>query len=121
MRRIHVRSDDLIISGSLTPDFCSSSRRRNRRIASYATVSTTRKTDKKTSQNPDIIKSSLLSVHLQNEEPQKATRAWVKAFQIAKKIDLVQALDALENLAKNLDLDDGLEGWEKLARNDDSK
>ena len=56
-----VRSEDLIISASLTQDFCSSSRRRNRRIAGYATVSTTQKTDKKTSQEPDIIKSSLLS------------------------------------------------------------
>ncbi|MEE9344588.1 MAG: exosortase C-terminal domain/associated protein EpsI, partial [Methylococcales bacterium] len=51
----------LIIYESLTQDFCSSSKRRNRRIASYATVSTTRKTDKKTSQNSDVIKSSLLS------------------------------------------------------------
>ena len=56
-----LRSEDLIIYESLTQDFCSSSRRRNRRIASYATVSTTRKTDKKTSQNSDVIKSSLLS------------------------------------------------------------
>ncbi|MEE9346309.1 MAG: exosortase A, partial [Methylococcales bacterium] len=46
-----LRSEDLIIYESLTQDFCSSSKRRNRRIASYATVSTTRKTDKKTSQN----------------------------------------------------------------------
>ena len=55
-----LRSEDLIIYEGLTQDFCSSSRRRNRRIASYATVSTTRKTDKKTSQNSDVIKSSLL-------------------------------------------------------------
>ncbi|MEE9354273.1 MAG: cytochrome c, partial [Methylococcaceae bacterium] len=45
-------------------DFCSYSRRRNRRIARYATVSTTWKTDKKTSQDADIIKSSLLKVLL---------------------------------------------------------
>ncbi len=55
-----LRSEDLIISESLAQDFCSSSRRRNGRIASYATVSTTQKTDKKTSQDSDIIKSSLL-------------------------------------------------------------
>ena len=56
-----LRSEDLIISASLTQDFCSSSRRRNRRIAGYATVFTTQKTDKKTSQEADIIKSSLLT------------------------------------------------------------
>ncbi len=61
-----LRSEGLIISESLTQDFCSTSRRRNRRIASYATVSTTQKTDKKTSQDSDIIKSSLLSMILPN-------------------------------------------------------
>jgi hypothetical protein len=55
------RSEVLIISESFTQGFCSYSRRRNRRIAGYATVSTTLKTDKKTSQDSDIIKSSLLS------------------------------------------------------------
>ncbi len=57
-----VNSEDLIISGSLAQDFCSYSRRRNRRIACYATDSTTWKTDKKTSQDADSIKSSLLNV-----------------------------------------------------------
>ena len=56
-----LRSEDLIISECLAQDFCSSSSRGNRRIAGYATVSTTQMTDKKTSQEPDIIKSSLLS------------------------------------------------------------
>ncbi len=49
----------------LRQDFCSYSRRRNGRIAGYATVFTTRKTDKKTSQDSEVIKSSLLSVSLQ--------------------------------------------------------
>ncbi len=40
---------------------CSYSRRRYGHIAGYATVFTTRKTDKKTSQDPEVIKSSLLS------------------------------------------------------------
>ena len=63
-----LRSEDLIISECLTQDFCSSSRRGNRRIAGYATVSTTQMTDKKTSQEADIIKSSLLSQkHLENQ------------------------------------------------------
>ena len=56
-----IRSEDLIISESLAQDFCSSTRRGNRRIAGYATVSTTQMTDKKTSQEADIIKSSLLN------------------------------------------------------------
>ena len=55
-----IRSEDLIISECLAQDFCWSSRRGNRRIASYATVSTTQMTDKKTSQESDIIKASLL-------------------------------------------------------------
>ncbi len=59
-----LRSEDLIISGSLAQDFCSYPRRRNRRIARYETVSTTWKTDKKTSQDADIIKSSLLMARL---------------------------------------------------------
>ena len=55
-----LRSEDLIISECMTQDFCSSSRRGNWRIAGYATVSTTQMTDKETSQEADIIKSSLL-------------------------------------------------------------
>ena len=57
---ICLRSEGLIICGSLTQSFCSFSRRSNRRIASYATIVTTRKTGKRTSQDPDIIKSLLL-------------------------------------------------------------
>ena len=53
--RVSLRSEDLIISASLRQDFCSSSRRRNGRIAGYATVSTTRKTDKKTSQEAETL------------------------------------------------------------------
>ena len=33
VKKIYLRSEDLIISASLTQDFCPSSRRRNRRIA----------------------------------------------------------------------------------------
>ena len=65
-----LRSEGLITAESLTQDFCSFSKpapylirgRSNRRIAGYATVATTRKTDKKTSQDPGIIKSSLLNI-----------------------------------------------------------
>ena len=56
-----LRSEGLITAGSLTQDFCSFSRRSNRRIAGYATFATTQKTDKKTCQDPDVIKSSLLN------------------------------------------------------------
>ncbi len=55
----------------------------------------------------------------QNEEFQKALQAWVKVYKIAKKINLAQVLDALENLAKTLGLENGLESWEKLASTDD--
>ena len=68
-----LRSEDLIISESLAQDFCSSTRRGNRRIAGYATVSTTQMTNKKTSQEADIIKSSLLKV-LMPEVPDAAAR-----------------------------------------------
>ena len=61
---LRIRSEDLIISASLTQDFCLYSRRINRRIAGYATVYTTQKTDKKTSQDSDIIESSFLRVEL---------------------------------------------------------
>ncbi len=57
-------------------------------------------------------------IHLQHGEAQKAMQAWLKVYQIAKKINLAQVLGALENLAKNLGLDNGLESWEKLAGND---
>ena len=55
-----LRSEGLIISESLAQDFCSPSRRKNGRIAGYATVFATQKTGKKTSQKLDIIKPSLL-------------------------------------------------------------
>ena len=41
----------------LAQDFCSSSRRVNRRIASYATVGTTKKTDKKTSELSKLFRA----------------------------------------------------------------
>ncbi len=56
-----LRSEDSIICESLAQDFCSYSRRSNRRIVSYATITTTQKTDKKTSQDSYITESSLLS------------------------------------------------------------
>jgi len=50
-----------MLYGRLTQNFCSFSTRSNRRIASYATIVTMRKTDTKTSQNSKIIKSLVIS------------------------------------------------------------
>jgi tetratricopeptide (TPR) repeat protein len=55
-------------------------------------------------------------IHLQNEEVTEAVQAWVTVYQLAKKINLANALQALENLAENLGLEGGLQGWEKLAQ-----
>ncbi|MEN9374619.1 MAG: hypothetical protein RIR79_2171 [Pseudomonadota bacterium] len=53
-------------------------------------------------------------IHLENDEPQEAVGKWVAAYQIAKKIDLAQALDALDNWAKELG-GDGLAYWEQFT------
>lgn len=55
-------------------------------------------------------------IHLQNEEVTEAVQAWVTVYQLAKKLNLAQALQALENLAGNLGLEGGLQGWEMLAQ-----
>jgi tetratricopeptide (TPR) repeat protein len=55
-------------------------------------------------------------IHLQNEEVTEAVQAWVTVYQLAKKLNLAQALQALENLAGNIGLEGGLQGWEKLAQ-----
>ncbi|MEK7703229.1 MAG: hypothetical protein AAB317_04640 [Nitrospirota bacterium] len=47
---------------------------------------------------------------------QEAVRAWVTVYQIAKQINLAEALQNLENLAPELGLSNGLEGWEKLSQ-----
>ncbi len=61
MMLMKIRSEDLIIGGILTQNFCSFSRRSNRTIESYATIVTTQKRDNRTSQDPDISESLLLN------------------------------------------------------------
>lgn len=55
-------------------------------------------------------------IHFQNKELAGAMQTWSTVYGIAQKINLTQALDALESLAEQLSLDGGLEGWEKLER-----
>lgn len=55
-------------------------------------------------------------IHLQNDENKKAIQSWLTVYNIAKKIKLAQALEALENLAEQLGMSGGLKGWEKLAQ-----
>ena len=52
---------------------------------------------------------------LQNEENTMALQAWGTVYGIAKRINLAQALDALESLAEQIGLDGGLEGWGKFS------
>ncbi len=54
--------------------------------------------------------------HLQNEDHQQAVASWLAVYQLAKKLNLAQALDALENLAGRIGLEGGLEGWETLLQ-----
>ena len=53
-------------------------------------------------------------IHWQNEEKKEAFAKWVAAYQIAKKIGLAQALDALDSMAKQLG-GDGLAFWEQFT------
>ena len=54
-------------------------------------------------------------IHRQNAEQDESMRLWVKAYGIAKQLNLAQVLDALGNLAEELDLPGGLAGWDALA------
>jgi tetratricopeptide (TPR) repeat protein len=55
-------------------------------------------------------------VHRQNKELTEALQVWTKDYQLAKKMNLTQELQALEYLAANLGLPGkGLQGWEMLA------
>jgi tetratricopeptide (TPR) repeat protein len=55
-------------------------------------------------------------IHLQNNEKPKAMQKFLEAYLIAKEIDFVQILNALERLSKQLGIENNLEGWEKLAQ-----
>lgn len=55
-------------------------------------------------------------IHLQNKEVAEAVQAWVTVYGIAKKINLANVLQALEELAGNIGLEGGLQGWEMLVQ-----
>ncbi len=55
-------------------------------------------------------------IHLQNEQMEEAIGAWVTVYQLARPMQLAQALEALEGLAEQLGLPGGLEAWDRLAQ-----
>ncbi len=55
-------------------------------------------------------------IHWQNEQQDEAVSAWVTVYRLANRMNLTQALDALEQLAQGLGLEGGLAGWERLAK-----
>ena len=54
-------------------------------------------------------------IHAQNNDISNAVSSWVKAYKIARQINLAETLQALAALAPQLGLPEGLEGWERLA------
>ncbi len=60
-------------------------------------------------------------IHAQNKAMDKAVGAWVRAYQLAKPMQLTQVLDALANLAPQLGLPEGLQGWEALAKQQEAE
>ena len=55
-------------------------------------------------------------IYLENKQSETAIQIWVKVYQLAKPMQLAQALDALENAAKDLGSEEGLALWERLAQ-----
>ncbi|MCB9446422.1 MAG: tetratricopeptide repeat protein [Ardenticatenaceae bacterium] len=55
-------------------------------------------------------------MHWQNGEQDEAMSAWISAYQIARKINLAQVLQALDGLAGQLGLPGGLAAWERFAQ-----
>lgn len=53
-------------------------------------------------------------IYRRKNERQQALAYWIEAYQIAKEIDLAEALTNLERLAKAMG-GDGLEFWEQRA------
>ncbi|PWQ95374.1 hypothetical protein DKT75_13485 [Leucothrix arctica] len=51
-------------------------------------------------------------IQWENSQQKEAYKSWAEAYQIAKKIEHAQSLEALTGLAEQLDLPNGLEGWE---------
>lgn len=60
---------------------------------------------------------NMAHIYWQNKQQQKAMATWLQVYRLAKKINLAQVLQALENLANQLGLPGGgLEAWERLSR-----
>ena len=61
------------------------------------------------------------NMHLKNDESDQAVAAWLQVYTQAKKMNLAQALVALENLAPQIGLEGGLQGWAELAAAQEAK
>ncbi len=55
-------------------------------------------------------------IYAQNKQIEKALDAWLTVYQMAKQMNLAQALEALAGLAPKLGMAEGLDGWEKLLQ-----
>ncbi len=60
-------------------------------------------------------------IHWQNKAKDKAMETWLNVYQLAKPMQLAQALDALSGLAPQLGMPEGLESWEALAKQQESE
>jgi tetratricopeptide (TPR) repeat protein len=54
-------------------------------------------------------------IHAQNKEIEEAMQAWIAVYHLAKKSNLAQALQGLEQLAPLLGMENGLDSWQELA------
>jgi hypothetical protein len=55
-------------------------------------------------------------IHWKDDKQNEAYQAWATVYTLASKLQLAQALAALEGLAKQLGLPDGLQGWAAIAK-----
>ncbi len=60
-------------------------------------------------------------IHWENKRYEEAKSDWATVYRLAKKMNLAQALEALESLAPQIGLEGGLAGWEALANQVDSQ
>ncbi len=54
-------------------------------------------------------------IYWQYDDQTNALSSWVNVYKMAKKMNLAQALQALESLASDIGLAGGFEGWEQLS------
>ena len=55
-------------------------------------------------------------IYIQNEQVNEAMKAWVDVYNMAKSMNLAEALEALAGLAPQLGMAEGLDAWEKLSQ-----